>query len=113
MRGHRCSWAGGAVAGRGRSARPSGAGVGPYLDPASGCRVFCLVGGLIVQLVAWQARVEERVPGVQPAGTWSSVSLQTRSLAVDRIASMLPSSQAIWTWTSGGSAGTLPVPVPP
>src|SRR5215207_210030 len=54
--GHWCSWAGGAVAGGGRSALPSAAGVGPYLDPAPGGGVFSLVRGLIVRLSASQAK---------------------------------------------------------
>jgi hypothetical protein len=49
---HCCSWARGAVTGRGRSALPSAAGVGPYLDPTPRCDVFLLVGGVIAQLVA-------------------------------------------------------------
>src|SRR5512132_2080028 len=56
--GHGCSWAGGAVAGRGRSAPPS-AGVGPYLDLAPRCGVFSLVGGLIVRLLASEAKGKE------------------------------------------------------
>src|SRR5436190_7464917 len=54
--GHCCSWACGATAGGGRSALPSAAGVGPYLDPASRCGVSSLVGGLIVRLPASQTK---------------------------------------------------------
>src|SRR5829696_3150380 len=60
---HCCSWARGAVAGRGRSARLSAAGVGPYLDPAPRCDVFRLVGGVIAQLVASETKGEERAAG--------------------------------------------------
>src|SRR5829696_3142676 len=54
--GHGCSRARGAVAGGGRSALLSAAGVGPYLDPAPRCGVFSLVGGLIARLLASQAK---------------------------------------------------------
>jgi hypothetical protein len=60
--GHCCSWARGALAGRRRSALPSVAGVGPYLDPEPRCDVFLLVGGVIAQLVASETK-EERTPG--------------------------------------------------
>jgi hypothetical protein len=68
--GHGCSWARGAVTGGGRSALPSGvAGVGPYLDPAPRWGVSSKVGGLIVQLVAFETNGEERVAGSQPVGS--------------------------------------------
>src|SRR4029450_1658351 len=52
--GHCCSWAGGAVAGRGRSA-PRSAGGGPYLDLAPRGGVFSLVGGVIVRRLPSEA----------------------------------------------------------
>src|SRR5215211_9433977 len=54
--GHGCSRARGAVAGGGRSAVPSAAGVGPYLDPAPRCGVSSQVGGLIARLLALQSK---------------------------------------------------------
>src|SRR5215211_3376144 len=54
--GHGCSRARGAVAGGGRSALPSAAGVGPYLDAAPRRGVFSLAGGLIARLLAPQAK---------------------------------------------------------
>src|SRR5829696_6772199 len=82
--GHWCSWAGGAVAGRGRSAGPSAAvaaGVGPYLDPAPRCGVFSLVGGLIARLLASQAKGDRRgAARSQAPGLMRSSPLQPGSL---------------------------------
>jgi hypothetical protein len=41
-------------------------GVGPYLDPASRCGVFSLMGGLIMQLLATEAKEAEPAPVIGP-----------------------------------------------
>jgi hypothetical protein len=66
--GHGNSWADGAGAGGGRSSPPS-AGVGPYLDPASRCGVSSQVEGLIVRLLASEAKVRGAGGSVQSVGS--------------------------------------------
>ena len=67
---HCCSWT-------------RGAGVEPYLDPASRGGVFSLVGGLIVRLSAAEVKERERAPGCS-RGVGLSVNLAERGARGDQ-----------------------------